>query len=50
MVSTIQPLDNGTVIEVGMIGNAGLLSVTILLGTDRSARLTAKSPLSTVGA
>jgi CRP-like cAMP-binding protein len=36
MVSLVQPLDNGAMIEVGMIGNEGLVGVPILLGADSS--------------
>ncbi len=36
MVSLVQPLDNGAMIEVGMIGSEGLVGVPILLGADSS--------------
>jgi CRP-like cAMP-binding protein len=36
MVSLVQPLENGAMIEVGMIGNEGLVGVPVLLGDDRS--------------
>jgi CRP-like cAMP-binding protein len=36
MVSLVQPLENGAVIEVGMIGNEGLVGVPVLLGADTS--------------
>jgi CRP-like cAMP-binding protein len=36
MVSLVQPLDDGTTIEVGMIGNEGLVGTPILLGADSS--------------
>jgi CRP-like cAMP-binding protein len=36
MVSLVQPLDNGAMIEVGMIGNEGLVGVPVLLGADSS--------------
>jgi CRP-like cAMP-binding protein len=36
MVSLVQPLENGAMIEVGMIGNEGLVGVPVLLGTDSS--------------
>ncbi len=36
MVSLVQPLENGAMIEVGMIGNEGFVGIPILLGTDSS--------------
>jgi CRP-like cAMP-binding protein len=36
MVSLVQPLEDGTTIEVGMIGNEGLVGTPILLGADSS--------------
>ena len=36
MVSLVQPLENGAIIEVGMIGNEGLVGVPVLLGADTS--------------
>lgn len=36
MVSLVQPLDDGVMIEVGMIGNEGLVGVPVLLGADAS--------------
>lgn len=36
MVSLVQPLENGAMIEVGMIGNEGFAGVPVLLGADRS--------------
>jgi CRP-like cAMP-binding protein len=36
MVSLVQPLENGAMIEVGMIGNEGLVGVPVLLGADSS--------------
>ena len=36
MVSLVQPLEDGTMIEVGMIGNEGFVGVPVLLGTDSS--------------
>jgi CRP-like cAMP-binding protein len=36
MVSLVQPLENGAMIEVGMIGNEGFVGVPVLLGTDTS--------------
>ena len=36
MVSLVQPLENGAMIEVGMIGREGFVGVPILLGTDTS--------------
>jgi CRP-like cAMP-binding protein len=36
MVSLVQPLENGAMIEVGMIGNEGLVGVPVLLGADTS--------------
>ena len=36
MVSLVQPLENGVMIEVGMIGNEGFAGVPVLLGADRS--------------
>jgi CRP-like cAMP-binding protein len=36
MVSLVQPLDGGTTIEVGMIGNEGLVGTPVLLGADSS--------------
>jgi CRP-like cAMP-binding protein len=36
MVSLVQPLENGTTIEVGMIGNEGLVGTPVLLGADSS--------------
>jgi len=36
MVSLVQPLENGAMIEVGMIGNEGFLGVPVLLGADTS--------------
>jgi CRP-like cAMP-binding protein len=36
MVSLVQPLDDGTTIEVGMIGNEGLVGTPVLLGADSS--------------
>jgi CRP-like cAMP-binding protein len=36
MVSLVQPLENGTLIEVGMIGNEGLVGTPVLLGADSS--------------
>jgi len=36
MVSLVQPLENGAMIEVGMIGNEGFAGVAVLLGADRS--------------
>jgi CRP-like cAMP-binding protein len=36
MVSLVQPLDDGAMIEVGMIGKEGLVGVPILLGADAS--------------
>ena len=35
-MSLVQPLENGAMIEVGMIGNEGLVGVPVLLGTDSS--------------
>ena len=32
MVSLVQPLENGAMIEVGMIGNEGFVGVPVLLG------------------
>ena len=34
MVSLVQPLENGAMIEVGMIGNEGFVGVPVLLGAD----------------
>jgi CRP-like cAMP-binding protein len=36
MVSLVQPLEDGTTIEVGMIGNEGLVGTPVLLGADSS--------------
>ena len=36
MVSLVQPLENGAMIEVGMIGKEGLVGVPVLLGADTS--------------
>jgi CRP-like cAMP-binding protein len=36
MVSLVQPLENGAMIEVGMIGNEGLVGVPVVLGADSS--------------
>src|SRR5689334_17471275 len=36
MVSLVQPLENGAMIEVGMIGNEGFVGVPILLGAETS--------------
>jgi CRP-like cAMP-binding protein len=36
MVSLVQPLENGAMIEVGMIGNEGFLGVPVLLGAESS--------------
>ena len=36
MVSLVQPLENGAMIEVGMIGNEGLVGLPVLLGADSS--------------
>jgi CRP-like cAMP-binding protein len=36
MVSLVQPLDNGAMIEVGMIGNEGFVGIPVLLGADTS--------------
>jgi hypothetical protein len=36
MVSLVQPLENGAMIEVGMIGNEGFVGVSVLLGADTS--------------
>ena len=36
MVSLVQPLENGAMIEVGMIGSEGFLGVPVLLGADSS--------------
>ena len=36
MVSLVQPLENGAMIEVGMIGNEGFLGVPVLLGAVTS--------------
>jgi CRP-like cAMP-binding protein len=36
MVSLVQPLENGAMIEVGMIGNEGLVGAPVVLGTDSS--------------
>jgi CRP-like cAMP-binding protein len=36
MVSLIQPLENGDMIEVGIIGNEGLVGIPVLLGADIS--------------
>jgi hypothetical protein len=36
MVSLLQPLDNGAVIEVGMIGNEGFVGAPVLLGANTS--------------
>ena len=36
MVSLVQPLENGAMIEVGMIGNEGLVGMPILLGAETS--------------
>jgi CRP-like cAMP-binding protein len=36
MVSLVQPLENGAMIEVGMIGNEGLVGIPVLLGADSS--------------
>jgi CRP-like cAMP-binding protein len=36
MVSLVQPLENGVMIEVGMVGNEGLVGVPVLLGADTS--------------
>ncbi len=36
MVSLVQPLENGAMIEVGMIGNEGFVGVPLLLGADSS--------------
>jgi hypothetical protein len=36
MVSLVQPLENGTTIGVGMIGNEGLVGVPVLLCADTS--------------
>lgn len=36
MVSLVQPLENGAMIEVGMIGNEGLVGVPVLLGAETS--------------
>jgi CRP-like cAMP-binding protein len=36
MVSLVQPLEDGAMIEVGMIGNEGLVGVPVLLGADTS--------------
>ena len=37
MVSLVQPLENGGMIEVGMIGNEGFVGVPVLLGADTLA-------------
>src|SRR4051794_32999316 len=34
MVSLVQPLENGAMIEVGMIGNEGFVGVPVLLGAE----------------
>ena len=36
MVSLVQPLDDGGLIEVGMIGKEGVVGVPVLLGADTS--------------
>jgi len=36
MVSLVQPLEDGAMIEVGMIGNEGLVGVPVLLGANTS--------------
>lgn len=36
MVSLVQPLENGAMIEVGMIGNEGFVGVPVLLGAESS--------------
>lgn len=36
MVSLVQPLENGAMIEVGMIGNEGFVGTPVLLGADYS--------------
>jgi CRP-like cAMP-binding protein len=36
MVSLVQPLENGAMIEVGMIGAEGLVGMPVLLGADTS--------------
>jgi CRP-like cAMP-binding protein len=36
MVSLVQPLENGAMIEVGVIGNEGLVGMPVLLGADTS--------------
>ena len=36
MVSLVQPLENGAMIEVGMIGNEGLVGAPVLLGAATS--------------
>jgi CRP-like cAMP-binding protein len=36
MVSLVQPLENGAMIEVGMIGNEGFVGVPVLLGAETS--------------
>ena len=36
MVSLVQPLENGAMIEVGMIGREGLVGLPVLLGADSS--------------
>ncbi len=36
MVSLVQPLENGAMIEVGMIGNEGFIGAPVLLGANSS--------------
>jgi CRP-like cAMP-binding protein len=36
MVSLVQPLENGAMIEVGMIGSEGFVGVPVLLGAETS--------------
>jgi CRP-like cAMP-binding protein len=36
MVSLVQPLENGAMIEVGMIGNEGVVGMPVLLGAETS--------------
>jgi CRP-like cAMP-binding protein len=36
MVSLVQPLENGMMIEVGVIGNEGMVGTPVLLGADSS--------------
>jgi CRP-like cAMP-binding protein len=36
MVSLVQPLENGAMIEIGMIGNEGFVGAPVLLGADTS--------------